>query len=193
MNNEEQFNEKLNLDELYKQDKVTEDHRIKTYQKILNRIHNKIKSISRIRHNNKFCMYVIPEFLLGVPRYDINECTMYLIEKLTENGFNVKYTHPNLLWISWRHYIPKHIRSNYKKKHGINIDGFGNIIKKKEKKAEDTNSMLLKSKKSSSLKSILKKDNQKEYKNINTYQPTGNLIYNNKLLESVDNKMSNGK
>ena len=104
MNNEENFNEKLNLDELYKQDKISEDHRIKIYQKILARIHNKIKSTSRVRGNNKFCMYLLPEFLLGVPRYDINECTLYVIEKLTEHGFDIKYTHPNLLWISWRHY-----------------------------------------------------------------------------------------
>ena len=193
MNSEENFNEKLNLDELYKQDKITEDHKIKVYQKILARIHNKIKSTSRVRGNNKFCMYLLPEFLLGVPRYDINECTMYVIEKLTENGFDIKYTHPNLLWISWRHYIPKHIRTTYKKKHGVSIDGFGNIIKKKQKGEEkDTNTMLL-NKKSTPLKSILKKDKEKEYKSISTYRPTGNLIYNNKLLESIDNKVSGEK
>ena len=193
MNSEENFNEKLNLDELYKQDKITEDHKIKVYQKILARIHNKIKSTSRVRGNNKFCMYLLPEFLLGVPRYDINECTMYVIEKLTENGFDIKYTHPNLLWISWRHYIPKHIRTTYKKKHGVSIDGFGNIIKKKQKEKEkDTNTMLL-NKKSTPLKSILKKDKEKEYKSISTYRPTGNLIYNNKLLESIDNKVTGEK
>ena len=192
MNNEENFNEKLNLDELYKQDKISEDHRIKVYQKILARIHNKIKSTSRVRGNNKFCMYLLPEFLLGVPRYDINECTMYVIEKLTENGFNIKYTHPNLLWISWRHYIPKHVRTTYKKKHGVSIDGFGNVIKKKQKEEKDTNTMLLNNK-STPLKSILKKDKEKEYKSISTYRPTGNLIYNNKLLESIDNKVSGEK
>jgi len=192
MNNEENFNEKLNLDELYKQDKISEDHRIKVYQKILARIHNKIKSTSRVRGNNKFCMYLLPEFLLGVPRYDINECTMYVIEKLTENGFDIKYTHPNLLWISWRHYIPKHVRTTYKKKHGVSIDGFGNVIKKKQKEEKDTNTMLL-NHKSTPLKSILKKDKEKEYKSISTYRPTGNLIYNNKLLESIDNKVSGEK
>lgn len=184
MDNEENFNEKLNLDDLYKQQKISEDHKLKIYQKILNRIHNKIKHTSRMRNNNKFCIYVIPEFILGIPRYDINTCTMYIIEKLTINGFQIKYTHPNLLWISWQHYIPHYERANIKKKLGVNIDGFGNVIKKSDKK-KDTNSLLLKDK-DPSLKKILK-DKDKDFKKISTYKPTGNLIYNTKLLETIDN------
>lgn len=188
MDNEENFNEKLNLDDLYKQQKISEDHKLKIYQKILTRIHNKIKHTSRMRNNNKFCIYVIPEFILGIPRYDINTCTMYIIEKLTINGFQIKYTHPNLLWISWQHYIPHYERANIKKKLGVNIDGFGNVIKKKDKK-KDTNSLLLKDKEPS-LKSILK-DKDKDFKKISTYKPTGNLIYNTKLLETIDNTVIN--
>lgn len=183
------FSEKLNLDELYKQQKITEDHKLKIYQKILGRIHNKIKHTSRIRNNNKFCVYILPEFILGVPRYDINTCTTYIIEKLTKNGFNIKYTHPNLLWISWQHYIPHYERANVKKKYGVSIDGFGNVIKKENKKKEDTNSLLLREK-PSSLKSILKNKND-DYKKISTYKPTGNLIYNTNLLETIENKVTN--
>ena len=54
MNSEEHFNEKLNLDDLYKQQKITEDHKLKIYQKILGRIHNKIKYTSRLRNNSNF-------------------------------------------------------------------------------------------------------------------------------------------
>tara|TARA_Y100000591_G_scaffold318613_1_gene329739 strand:- start:743 stop:1321 length:579 start_codon:yes stop_codon:yes gene_type:complete len=187
MNNEEYFNEKLNLDDLYKQQKITEDHKLKIYQKILTRIHNKIKYTSRMRNNSKFCVYVLPEFILGVPRYDINNCTMYVINKLSDNGFQVKYTHPNLLWISWQHYIPHYERANIKKKYGVSIDGFGNVIKKSDKK-KDTNSLLLKDKEPS-LKSILKKDKDKDFKKISSYKPTGNLIYNTKLLETIENKV----
>ena len=183
------FSEKLNLDELYKQQKITDDHKLQIYQKILGRVHNKIKHTSRIRNNNKFCVYILPEFILGVPRYDINTCTMYIIEKLKTNGFNIKYTHPNLLWISWQHYIPQYERANVKKKYGVSIDGFGNIIKKENKKKEDTNSLLLREK-PSSLKSILKNKND-DYKKISTYKPTGNLIYNTKLLETIENKVTN--
>ena len=88
------FNEKLNLDELYKQKQISEENKIKVYQKILARVHKKIKGTSRMRNSDKFCFFLIPEFILGIPRYNIAECTTYIIEKLSDNGFRIKYTHP---------------------------------------------------------------------------------------------------
>ena len=52
-----------------------------------------------------------------------------------------------------------------------------------------TNSLLLKDT-NTNLKSILK-DKDKDFKKISTYKPTGNLIYNTKLLETIDNKVIN--
>ena len=183
---DEPFNEKLNLDELYERTRETSQTKIKTYQKILARIHTRIKAISRQRNNNKFCMFVIPEFILGIPRYDIAECTNYVIEKLTDNGFQIKYTYPNLLFISWQHYIPKYQRSEIKKKTGVAIDGFGNVVTKKNKNnREDSNpnSLLLMD------KNVKIKDGKKKpsnFKSTSSYKPTGNLIYNTNLLEKID-------
>lgn len=180
------FNEKLNLDELYERTRETSQTKIKTYQKILARIHSRIKAISRQRNNNKFCMFVIPEFILGIPRYDIAECTNYVIEKLTDNGFQIKYTYPNLLFISWQHYIPKYQRSEIKKKTGVAIDGFGNVVSKKNKNNRDDsnpNSLLLMD------KNVKMKDGKKKpsnFKSTSSYKPTGNLIYNTNLLEKID-------
>ena len=180
------FNEKLNLDELYERTRETSQTKVKTYQKILARIHSRIKAISRQRNNNKFCMFVIPEFLLGIPRYDIGECTNYVIEKLTDNGFQIKYTYPNLLFISWQHYIPKYQRSQIKKKTGVAVDGFGNVVSKKNKNNRDAsnpNSLLLIDK-NIKTKDAKKKDSN--YKSTSSYKPTGNLIYNTNLLEKID-------
>ena len=94
---EDNFNEKLNLDDLFKEKKQTQEHKIKIYQRILARVHKKIKTTSRMRNSDNFSFFLIPEFILGIPRYDMAECTSYIIEKLTDNGFLVKYTHPNLL------------------------------------------------------------------------------------------------
>ena len=41
------FSEKINLDELYERKNEVEQNRIKIYQKILSRVHNKIKITSR--------------------------------------------------------------------------------------------------------------------------------------------------
>ena len=183
---DEPFNEKLNLDELYARTRETSQTKIKTYQKILARIHTRIKAISRQRNNNKFCMFVIPEFILGIPRYDIAECTNYVIEKLTDNGFQIKYTYPNLLFISWQHYIPKYQRSEIKKKTGVAIDGFGNVVTKNNKNNKDNsnpNSLLLMD------KNVKMKDGKKKpsnFKSTSSYKPTGNLIYNTNLLEKID-------
>ena len=190
---DEPFNEKLNLDELYERTRETSQTKIKTYQKILARIHTRIKAISRQRNNNKFCMFVIPEFILGIPRYDIAECTNYVIEKLTDNGFQIKYTYPNLLFISWQHYIPKYQRSEIKKKTGVAIDGFGNVVSKKDKNNRDNsnpNSLLLMD------KNVKMKDGKKKpsnFKSTSSYKPTGNLIYNTNLLEKIDLSLEKNK
>jgi hypothetical protein len=185
---DEDFNEKLNMDELYKQKQQTEEHKIKVYQRVLARVHKKIKSTSRMRNSDKFTFFLLPEFILGVPRYNMVECTSYIIEKLIDNGFMIKYTHPNLLFISWQHYVPHYQRAQIKKKTGVSVDAYGRVVNKKNKKEDDgnINSLLLKNGSKEEKKGILKKGNNKNYKDISTYKPTGNLIYNTKLIQSIE-------
>ena len=188
------FNEKLNLDDLYKQKKITQDHKIKIYERVLARVHSKIKATSRMRNSDKFTFFLLPEFILGVPRYDMAECTSYVMEKLIDNGFMIKYTHPNLLFISWQHYIPNYQRAQIKKKTGVSVDAYGNVITKKNKKEDDgnINNLLLKGSKEEK-KGILKKGNDKNYKDISTYKPPGNLIYNTKLIQKIEDVTDNVK
>lgn len=176
--------DKINLDDLYKQKQYTHENRTKVYDKILARVHKKIKTAARNKNNICFCTYVVPEFILGLPRYDVEICTSYIIEKLIDNGFLIKYTHPNLIFISWQHYIPYYERQEYKKKTGIAIDGFGNKIKdKKNKNNGNPNNLLLKDDKNSKK---LKKNNN-NYKDISNYKPSGNLIYDNDVIMSIKN------
>ena len=177
--------EKINLDDLFKNKQNTFEHKLKVYDKILARIHKKIKTTARTRNSKCFCGFVIPEFILGLPRYDVGTCTSYIIEKLKKNGFNVKYTHPNLLFISWQHYIPYYERQEYKKKTGINIDGFGNVIQKnknKKNQEENVNTLLLKN--SSNTKATAKKSN---FRDVSKYQPSGNFIYDTKTIKNIQN------
>ena len=181
------LNEKINLDDLYKETKYRQEKRTEVYIKVLNRVHKKIKACSRQKHNNCFCCYVVPEFILGFPRYDIATCTAFLIDKLRDNGFNIKYTHPNLLWISWKHYIPAHERRDIKNKYGVVIDGFGNVKKKtlENKKSENPNNLIYKPK--NQKLSVTKKDTNKTFKSVAKYKPTG-LIYNTSLFETIKDK-----
>jgi hypothetical protein len=124
--------------------------------------------------------------MIGVPRYDHGACIAFCIDKLKDNGFMLRYTHPNLLLISWKHWVPNYVRNEVKKKTGVNIDGYGNKIIKKDKQDENSNSFGLKSHNNMPIHA-----NKKEYKEIKSYKPSGNLIYNHELLKRIEDKSKN--
>jgi len=182
--NEEQV--KLNLDDLYERKQQHDLNTLNTYNKILSRIHNKIKTLSRQHLDDQHCWFTIPEMIIGVPRYDHGACTAYIIHKLQDNGFVVHYTHPNLLFISWKHWVPSYVRAEIKKKTGVVIDGHGNQVEKDgEGKAvdmSDPNELMFHRSGAN--------DEQKpgkEYKAITSYKPSG-LIYNESLLRKIEEK-----
>jgi len=184
----DELRDKINLDDLYNRTRQTNDLRLLVYKKILNRTHQKIKYVSRQKNTGHYCFFVVPEFLVGTPRYDSAACIAYIMDKLSQNGFKIKYTHPNLLFISWQHYIPKYQRIEFKKKHGYSIDGFGNYVeetKKLENKItdpKDMNNLLLRK-----TDVTVNKKEDKNYTKVSQYKPTGNLIYNTALLKKIEN------
>lgn len=175
---------KINLDDLYEKKKTHDLNTLVIYNKILARIHNKINVTSRQHTTNQYCWYLIPEMMIGVPKYDHGACIAFCIDKLKDNGFMIRYTHPNLLLISWKHWVPSYVRNEVKKKTGVNIDGFGNkIIKNNNSESNDpTNPVNLYT------NNNIPPENKKQYKDINSYKPTGNLIYNKDLLKRIEDK-----
>ena len=179
---------KLNLDELYNKKQQQDLNVLNNYNKILQRIHNKIKYISKNVVNDNCCWYLMPEMVIGVPKYDYKDCTAYTIDKLRANGFIVRYTHPNLLFISWKHWIPTYVRNEIKKKTGNVVDEYGNIII--DDKNSNTSASNMENKDNilfSNNKQIknISASSSKEYKDVKSYKPSGNLIYNNSLLEKL--------
>lgn len=183
---------KLNIDELYSKKQQQDLNVLKNYNNILIRIHNKIKYNSKNIINENCCWYVMPEMILGVPKYDHRDCTAYVIDKLRINGFIVRYTHPNLLFISWKHWVPSYVRTEIKKKTGNSIDENGNIIiedaNATNTSASTNNSALGSVNSEHMLFSNNKSIKTTSYKDIKTYKPSGNLIYNNSLLEKINIK-----
>ena len=189
-------NVKINLDDLYERKKQHDLNTIAIYNRILNRIHTKIKVVSRQQIATQCCWFVVPEMMIGVPKYDNNNCTAYIIDKLQENGFLVKYTTPNLLFISWKHWIPSYVRNEIKKKTGMVIDGYGNKVDK-----NDDNNQIVSNLDSGSPESLIfnknsnnkigdgNNSNKNNFKSIDTYIPSGNLIYNKALLRNIEDKL----
>lgn len=199
----EVYNEKISLDELYDRKKEVEEKRFSIYKKILGRVHTKIRQTARQKHNEQYLFFVVPEFVFGIPKYDVSTCISFIIDKLTENGFAVKYTHPNLLFISWMHYIPAYQRERIRLETGVSVDGFGNVITKKkgagdvrfqnddsddENDPKNFNNLILKTSKSLD-NSTSSSSKQKEYRDIGSYRPSG-LIYNQDLLKKLNDKFS---
>lgn len=197
---------KINLEELYDKKKTYDLSKLSTFNKILNRIHEKIKITSRQKIESQFCWYVIPEIMLGVASYDRSACISYILEELTGNGFVVRYTHPNLIFISWMHYVPSYVRNEFKKKTGIVIDEHGNRLEEYDEyghpiapsgiKNEPLNSNSIDPFNMGLTRKIGSKNNndntvnKKEFKSINDYKPTGNLVYGKDLFKKIEDKFS---
>jgi hypothetical protein len=191
LENIEDFSEKLNIDDLYEKKKQYDLGKLALFNKILNRIHIRIKTTSRQKIDEQFCWFVVPEIIIGVPKYDQAACIAYLIDKLKNNGFNVKYIHPNTLFISWSHWVPSYVREELKKKTGFVVDEYG---KKVTEQYEDDNKLIFEHKNPNEIMLNIKNSEQKnkppkkEYTPIKTYKPSGNLIYGDDLLNKIEDK-----
>lgn len=186
-NDDDEENHKINIDELYDKKKEKDLNKLSIYKKILGRVHVRIKTTSNQSVDNTCCWFVVPEIIIGVPKYDHGSCVAYILDELRDNGFIVRYTHPNLLFISWNHWVPTYVRNEIKNKTGVQVDEYGNVVSKDEdnnnndtnitrNNSNNANNFLLKSKK------INIEDKKDDYKSINSYKPAGNLIYNEKHM-----------
>jgi len=130
--------EKLSLDSLYDAELSSIECQELVYQQILSRVHKRIRLASKNWKQGRYCFYVIPEMVIGIPRYSVIECTKYLITTLKKNGFIVSYTYPNLLFISWDHYLHAKEREKIRQETGKRVNGFGEEMKPKGEKIGST-------------------------------------------------------
>jgi hypothetical protein len=182
LDNFSNFSEKINIDELYEKKRQLDLNKLELFKKILNRIHVRIKTTSKYSVHEKFCWFVVPETIIGVPKYDQAGCIAYLMNALQENGFNVRYFHPNTLFICWEHWVPSYVRNEIKKQTGIIINEFGEKIEKE--KTDDTDEEY------NQQQDIQQVKNSKKYTPINSYKPSGKLVYSEELLNKIENKIN---
>jgi len=169
------FSEQINIDELYEKKRLVDLNKLELFKKMLNRIHVRIKTTAKQQIHEKFCWFVVPEIIIGVPKYDQAGCIAYLMNSLQENGFNIKYFHPNALFICWEHWVPSYIRTEIKNKTGMVVDENGKVLE------NDTDvSDILQSNPIQDIK------NSKKYTPIDSYKPSGKLVYNEELLTNND-------
>lgn len=88
------------------------------------------------------------------------------------------------------HWIPGYIRSEIKKKTGISVNEYGVRIEEKEpdedKMIEDNpNDYMLKQNDQNQ-----KQKQRKEYTPIKSYKPSGNLVYDDDILNRIETKFT---
>ena len=176
------FSEKISIDELYEKKRQNDLNKLELFKKILNRIHIRIKTTAKQNIHEKFCWFVVPEIIIGVPKYDQAGCIAYLMNTLESNGFKVRYFHPNTILISWEHWVPSYVRNEIKKKTGIEVNVYG---EKLQQETIDENDIILEEP-----VNVQQIKNSKKYTPINSYKPSGKLVYSEELLNKIENKIS---
>jgi hypothetical protein len=185
------FSEKINIDELYEKKRLSDVNKLELFKKILNRIHIRIKTTARQNVTDRSCWFIVPEIIIGVPKYDQGACIAYVMDTLQKNGFIIKYFHPNTLFITWNHWVPTYVRNEIKKKTGLVINEYGEKIAD-EKDGDDSDDELTNNTNSNSASSSTMEQikNSKKYTPINSYKPSGKLVYSEDLLNKIEDKMS---
>lgn len=85
--------------ELFKEQKEREEKRKKIFKKVYKLVERRIVEASKI--NSYQCYYEIPNFVMNVPLYSLEDCKDYIIDKLKKNDFKVQLISENMILISW--------------------------------------------------------------------------------------------
>jgi hypothetical protein len=143
-NNNNNNNSLFTIHDIHKKQKEKEKNRLKIYEDISHKCFKKIKETSS--NEETFCFYKIPEYIPGLPIYNMTECVIFLLNLLHEKGFSSRYIDKFIIFISW--HLPKPSLKlieqqkedtknivdelNLKYKPIENYSSFGNFIPKKK-------------------------------------------------------------
>jgi hypothetical protein len=94
----------LNPTELYDKRRTKDAGRLRAYNKILEQIYNRIRTMSKLPNSQCYLLYTVPPFILGLPKLDLEDCVVYLIYQLRHAGYEIRYSPPNMIYISWLHH-----------------------------------------------------------------------------------------
>lgn len=123
---------RLNPKDLFQRREKRDQSRLRAYNQLLEQINQRIYTTSQLSGNANFITYTVPPFIFGLPKLDLQDCIVYLVYQLRQAGYEVRYTYPNLLYISWRH----HERDYLLKQNPIVQAMIPPEVKKEQKKRE---------------------------------------------------------
>jgi hypothetical protein len=157
---------KINIDELYERDRAQAIHMVDSFNKILARVHARIRTVSN-QHTDTCCWCTIPNIIMGNRRYNINDCTKYVIDALRTNGFQVQAYPPNLLLVNWGHWVPSYVRTEVKRRTGVVLDEYGKVLSAPKLEGQDAMD--------AAAANAAPRLPETVFRSISTYKPTGRL------------------
>jgi len=92
----------ISLSELYQTRKTKEHSRKVSFDRVLELVHRRIRTVNSYGGMNTF--FEIPGMLVGYPLYNIYECSNHLVNMLRNSGFLVQILPPPhvcVIYISW--------------------------------------------------------------------------------------------
>lgn len=178
VDNIDEDNIDLNLDELFKKKQMRDKLKYETFNRLLQRAVKKVKQTSTLCPDDQCCFFVVPEDIVGETQYDQQQAINFIIEKLTAKNLAVKFFKPNLLFISWKHWIPEYIRHEIYKKTGIKVDGNGQQL-----------GLSVEPQTNESVQPIVEQEKINPFKSTKEYVPDNNLIYNEDLVKIIESKI----
>ena len=190
--------EKINIDDLYEKKKNRDLKQLSIFNKVLHRIHKRILTTARNKQNDKHIWFVVPEYIFGEPCYQNADCIAYIINQLKNNGFTIRYIHPNTLFVSWENHIPTYVRNQIKKKTGVLINEKGEVLSSSSSSQQSSGDEQGPGQSSSSSSSSSSSGNRAAaaanqrtttFNAIQKYKPTG-VYERDGFFDKIDKKLS---
>ena len=101
---------RLEPKDLYER-RMRRDHsRLRAYNTLLEQMYHRIYATSQLPGAVSSILYSVPPFILGLPKFHMEDCIVYLVWQLRDAGFKVQFTWPNLLTISWKHHEGEYLK-----------------------------------------------------------------------------------
>ena len=197
----------VNIDSLHREQQEKLERKKAIFVRILQDCHNKIKLSARNSKDATNCFYAVPKYKFGVPLYDMRGCILFLTKSLVNNGFDVWYTHPNLLLISWKDksnqntitYPVNNASITFNQNSMNNDSNFSNFSNGSNASNGSNVSNVSTTSTNNDFKSITiggnnnnnNQNSNQNFKSIDSYKPGNKLVYDTKTISNIDTKLYN--
>ena len=184
MHDDKEASGKISIDDLFQRKHAQDLKQLSIFNKILNRVHKRIQITSRMKRD-RHVWFVIPEYIIGEAVYSNPDCIAFVVAKLGNNGFFVRYFHPNTIFVSWENYVPSYVRTEFKRNTGVAVNEHGQIISDVEQSS--TNNVGVGGPGSNSGNgSNTNQKNKGGYQSVKQYRPSGKFIYDPDIFQKMD-------